>query len=61
MKASIKVYNVLGQEIAELANREFTIGNHSIDFNGTNLSSGLYFYTLQSEGFSKTMKMMLVK
>ncbi len=61
MTVSIKVYNSLGEEIAELANRSFSSGNHSVEFNGSNLSSGMYFYTLQADGFSKTMKMMLLK
>ncbi len=58
---AIIVYNALGQKVVELANREFSAGNHSINFDASNLNSGLYFYNLQAEGFSKTMKMMLLK
>lgn len=58
---SITVFNALGQEVAELVNREFTVGNHSIEFNASNLNSGIYFYRLQSPKFSKTMKMLLIK
>ncbi len=60
-KVSITVFNALGQEVAQLANREFSLGNHSVDFNASNLTSGIYFYRLNSANFSKTMKMMLLK
>jgi|GEM_PF-3071047 len=60
-KVSITVFNALGQEVAELANREFAVGNHSIEFNASNLNSGIYFYRLQSSNYSKTMKMLLIK
>ena len=60
-KVSITIFNALGQEVAELANREFAKGNHSVDFNATNLTSGIYFYRMNSANFSKTMKMMLIK
>ncbi len=60
-RVSITVYNSIGQEIAELANNDFSAGSHSVNFDGSNLSSGMYFYTLKSTNFSKTMKMMLVK
>ena len=60
-KVSIHVFNSLGQEMAELVNKDFSAGNHSVDFNATNFNSGIYFYTLQSANFTKTMKMILLK
>jgi len=60
-RVAITVYNSLGQEITELVNRDFAAGNHSVDFDGSNFSSGMYFYTLKSADFSETIKMMLVK
>jgi len=60
-RVSIKAYNSIGQEIAVLVNNDFSAGSHSVNFDGSNLSSGMYFYTLKSADFSKTMKMMLVK
>jgi len=60
-RVAITVYNSLGQEIAELVNRDFSAGNHSVNFDGSTLSSGMYFYILKSAGYVKTMKMMLVK
>lgn len=58
---SLKVYNMLGQEVAELVNSELTAGTYSIDFKAENISSGIYMYTLTSGNYSVTKKMMLVK
>jgi len=65
---SIKVFDILGKQIAELVNGEKGIGKHNIMFNSSNLSAGLYFYTIEAKpinsngkGFSKTNKMLLVK
>ncbi len=58
---SLKVYNVLGREVANLVNTVKNAGNYSVDFDGTNLSSGVYFYKLESNGFVDTKKMMLIK
>lgn len=58
---SLIVYNVLGQKVAELVNEELDAGRHSVKFNGASLSSGLYFYRLQSNDFLKINKMMLIK
>ena len=60
-KTSLIVYNILGQKVAELVNKELSVGKHSVKFNGANLSSGLYFYKLQSNDFMKINKMMLIK
>lgn len=58
---SIKVYDILGTEVATLMNEEKAIGNYSVKFDGSNLSSGLYFYKLQAGEFVGTKKMMLIK
>ncbi len=62
----ITIYNSLGQEVTRLVNNDFTAGNHDVNFNAANLSSGLYFYVLQANGvdgssFTSTKKMMLLK
>lgn len=57
----LTVYNVLGQQIAILANGFMKSGNHTVDFNAAGLNSGLYFYKLESNGVSLVKKMMLVK
>jgi hypothetical protein len=58
---SLKVYNSLGQEIVELAGREYSAGRHSVTFDATKLSSGVYFYTLRAGQYSITQKMILQK
>ncbi len=59
-QASLKVYDVLGRVVlSELIEAER--GPNVYNFNGQNYSSGVYFYQLNTEGFSKTLKMMLVK
>lgn len=57
----IKVYDVLGSEIAELVNETKEAGYHSVEFNASNLPSGVYIYTLQVNGFSTSQKMLLLK
>lgn len=58
---TLKVYNILGTEIATLVNEHQTAGMHEIKFDGSKFSSGVYFYTLSSNGFSKTKKFILLK
>ncbi len=62
-KAIVKlaVYNLLGQQVAEIANTEMNAGFHTVNFNGSLLTSGIYFYRISTEKFSKTMKLLLVK
>ncbi len=57
----IKVYDVLGNEIASLVNNEFPAGRYSINFDGSKLASGVYFYTLKTNKFNQTLKMILMK
>jgi len=58
---SLKVFDVLGNEVAELVNEKQNVGSYSVEFDGGNLSSGIYFYTLQAGDFSQTKKMTLIK
>lgn len=58
---SLKVYDILGNEIAALVNQHQSAGNYIATFNATNLSTGIYFYKLQSGDFVKTNKMLLIK
>jgi hypothetical protein len=57
----LKVYDVLGNEIAILVNEEMEAGYHSADFNASDLPSGVYFYQLRVGGFVETKKMILLK
>jgi len=58
---SLKVYDVLGNEISTLVNEEKSEGEFEVQFNATGLSSGIYFYQIQAENIIKTKKMMLIK
>jgi len=58
---SLKIYDVLGNEIATLINKEKTAGNYQVEFDGANLPSGIYFYRLRAGGFVETKKMLLLK
>jgi hypothetical protein len=61
VSVQLKVYDVLGNEIATLVNEELSPGEYEIDFSASKLSSGIYFYQLKSEGFVETKKMLLLK
>ncbi len=58
---TLKVYDVLGNEIATLVNGQKPAGNYEVDFNASNISSGVYFYKLQSGGMVQTRKMVVLK
>lgn len=60
-KVNLRVYNTLGQQIAELENGEKEAGIHSVNFNSSNLPSGIYFYTLTGDDIKITKKMSLIK
>jgi hypothetical protein len=57
----LKVYDVLGNEVATLVNEEKRAGNYEITFNAANLPSGIYFYQLKAGEFVSTKKLMLLK
>jgi hypothetical protein len=58
---SLKIYDVLGREVATLVNGRQAAGEYTVQFNAANLASGIYFYRLQAGDFVQTKKMMLVK
>ena len=58
---SLKVYDLLGNEVAALVNRELERGSYLAFWNATNASSGVYFYRLTSGAFSATKKLMLMR
>jgi hypothetical protein len=58
---SLKVYDSLGKEISTLVNQDKPAGNYEIEFNGGNLTSGVYFYRMQAGSFSATKKFILMK
>jgi glucuronoarabinoxylan endo-1,4-beta-xylanase len=58
---SLKVYNILGQEINELAGREYSSGVHYVTFDTSNLANGIYLYTLEAGDFVDTKKMFIIR
>lgn len=58
---SLKVFDVLGKEVAVLINEVRNAGSYSVDWNASVYNSGVYFYKLESNGFSETRRMLLVK
>ncbi|OGU35221.1 MAG: hypothetical protein A2068_13475 [Ignavibacteria bacterium GWB2_35_6b] len=58
---TLKVYDVLGKQVATLVNEQKAPGNYKVNFNASKLASGLYFYTLTSGKFQQTKKMLLIK
>ena len=58
---TLKVYDVLGNEIATLVNEEESIGSFDIEFGAAALPSGIYFYRLRAGSFVETKKMVLMK
>ncbi len=58
---TLKVYNILGQEVATLMNGEMKAGNYRVDFSTDNLSSGTYFYKLTAGSFTSVKKMLLLR
>ena len=58
---SLKVYDVLGNEISTLVNEDRPAGGYEIEFSGKDLPSGIYFYTLRAGNFLDTKKMILLK
>ena len=58
---SLKVYDISGREVAALVNEIKNPGTYVVDFNGSKLSSGIYFYRLETGSFIQTKKMILLK
>jgi len=58
---SLKVYNILGQEVATLLNDQVSAGTHTFNFDASNLTSGIYFYSLRGNNINQTKKMLLMK
>ena len=58
---SIRVYDILGREIATLVDGEHTAGYHEITFNGSRFASGVYFYRLTAPGVNQINKMLMIK
>lgn len=60
-KVTVKVYDMLGKEVASLVNETKQAGNYEVVFNASQLSSGVYFYKMQAGSFTDTKKLTLIK
>jgi hypothetical protein len=58
---SLKIYDILGNEVATLINETMQAGTYNVKFDATKLNSGVYFYTLRSGDFVSTKKLILLK
>ncbi len=58
---TIKVYDIVGREVATLINEEKPEGIYKVEFNGSNLASGIYFYKIEAGNYSAVKKMILMK
>ena len=58
---TLKVYNLLGSEVATLVNGFMEAGKHSVKFDANDITSGIYFYTIKADNFTSTRKMILMK
>ncbi len=58
---SLKIYDLLGQEILTLVNEQLSAGSYNVNFNAGELTSGIYFYRIETGSFTATKKLMLVK
>lgn len=58
---SLKIYDILGNEIANLVNEELSSGTYEVTFDASGLSSGVYFYQMKAGGFVETKKLILMK
>jgi len=60
-EVSLKVYDILGREIAVIVNEPLAPGTYEVKFDGSRISSGMYFYRLHTNNYTETKKMSLLK
>lgn len=58
---SLKIYDALGRQVSELIGKNLQPGSYEVEWNASDFTSGIYFYKLQSESFTETKRMMLIK
>jgi hypothetical protein len=58
---ALKVYNIMGREVQTLVNERLQPGTYEVRFDGSRLTSGVYFYKLITDGFTETKKMLMIK
>jgi len=58
---TLTVYDILGSEVSLISDGYRTAGNHAVSFDGNNLATGIYYYTLKAGDFTDTKKMILLR
>lgn len=58
---ALNVYNLLGQQVSQVVNKRLTAGNHTVSFDASGLSSGIYLYKIEAGDFVQTKRMLLIK
>jgi hypothetical protein len=61
VQVKLSLYNLIGQTVATLVDEELRPGKYEVSWDGTNYTSGVYFYILSAEGFTAAKKMLQVK
>jgi hypothetical protein len=61
LNVSLKVYDILGREVATLVNQKQKPGNYEVEFNSADLSSGIYLYKIEAGNYKNVKKMILIK
>jgi hypothetical protein len=61
VSAVLKVYDALGREVSTLFNGPLNPGSYEIEWDASNYPSGVYFYRMETDGFSETKRMVLIK
>jgi hypothetical protein len=61
LSVKLKIYDILGREVTTLVDQFLKPGSYSVDFDGSNLASGIYFYRIISGDFTDSKKMVLIK
>ena len=57
----LRIYNIIGQQVATLVNCYDSAGYHTVEWDGVERPSGIFFYMLEANGYTETKKMLLVK
>ena len=60
-KVNLVVFDVLGRKVSELLNKTLDAGVHSVEFNGSVLASGVYFYRIEAGSYKHIKRMLLIK
>ena len=60
-QVTLKIYNILGEEVAILVSGQLAAGSYTYEWDGSNVASGVYLYRLETEGYIETRKMILMR